>query len=206
MGGFLIAFVLGCESPSNPTPNSASSGQSTFLSAIELSVADRPAWRELLHWDDDCEDAYELSYGGAESGLQRFTLSDEQALVAVLCAAGSYVPSFVYYYVEQHNSNFSTAQLQFPTFESADGETLAAAEQTELWGEPTFWPMRGELTVLRLARQTGDCGTWARYGFAGGQVQLQEFWAAFPCTAEPRTPVNPASVSPPAGWRRVDSQ
>lgn len=170
------------------------------------SIADRPAWRELLQWDDDCQGAYETSYAGAESGLQLFALDDEHVLVAVLCAAGSYVPSFVYYYVEHRDAIFTAAPLTFPTFESPDGEILAATQQLELWGEPAFTAMRGELTVLRVARQSSDCGTWARYGFTSGQVQLREFWAAFPCATEPQAPVTPVSGSPPAGWRRVDTQ
>jgi hypothetical protein len=67
-------------------------------------------------------------------------------------------------------------------------------------------PASGELAVLSLARQTGDCGTWARYGFEADSVQLREFWAALPCPAEIQPAADPAPGSPPAGWTKVEPQ
>ena len=188
------------------TPGAAPNSLAASLREREPATDERGAWRSVLGWSDDCQQAFELSAAGTGSGLQFLALHPELTVVAVLCAAGAYQPSFVYYLADTGGGQVAATLLEFPTYESPDGQSLIATRQSELWGEPSLLPASGELAVLSLARQTGDCGTWARYGFDDGSVELREFWAALPCPTEIQPPADPAPGSPPAGWTKVEPQ
>lgn len=178
----------------------------TLLGDGGLSLEDRAAWRDTLGLSDDCERAFEVSYAGEGAGLELFPVGEETAVITVLCSAGAYQPSFLYYYLDLRDSGLVASPIEFPTYESADGQSLTPARRFELWGEPTFLPESGELTVLRIARQTGDCGTWARYGFDRDEVELRGFRARLPCPAEIQSAVDPQPGLPPPGWRSVDEE
>jgi hypothetical protein len=204
-------FALACVVPAEqvPTDNvvARSAGLAEALTPLrkqDLRVEDRAAWRKVLGWTDDCEQAFEISYAGKGVGIEFHALRDGMTLVAVLCAAGAYQPSFMYYLLDESSPNAVASLLNFPTYESPDGRFLIHARHVELWGEPSLLHNERELTVLSLARQTGDCGTWARYGFTRREVELREFWARLPCPAEIEPPADPKPGEPPEGWRRVD--
>ena len=170
----------------------------------DVRQVDRAAWREVLNWTNDCEEAFQSTHAGEGTGIELQSLGEQISLVAVLCVAGSYQPSFMYYYLDEGSSPPLSAVISFPTYESPDGRTLIRAEHTELWGEARFVPERRELYVLNVSRQTRDCGSWARYAFVDHEVQLREFWVRLPCPEEIEQPVDPQPGVPPDGWTRVN--
>lgn len=169
----------------------------------DLTLEDRAAWRALVHWPEECEAAFEQSHAGTAAGLEFHALSEGLTLLGVVCAAGSYQPSSVFLRVDERVSPPSAAMLTFATYESDNGESLTRTQETEVWGETAFLAEDKALVVLRVSRQSGDCGTWARYEMDGAAPRLTELWARFPCPAEPEAHVNPQPGHPPEEWKRV---
>jgi hypothetical protein len=176
------------------------------LPRVNLTLSDRAAWREILKWPEDCETAFEQSRPSDDPGLGFHRLADGLSLVEVLCAAGAYQPSFRYFRLDESPPRPTARALSLPTYESADGTTLARALTTEVWGEPVFLPKTRQLIILSLARQTGDCGTWARYAFPAGEPRLEEMRARYPCPEPPEEPVQTATRQPPPGWRLIEGE
>jgi len=161
-------------------------------------------WRKMLAWNNDCEESFQASYAGLGSGVEVYALQNGLDLVSVLCSAGAYQPSFVYFIVDK-NAGFDRAiAIKFNSAESADGESLQSNPQIELWGEPMIDVALGEYNILKLARQTGDCGIWAVYALQGEFAELLELWTRFPCPAKIESRAEQRVGMPPEGWIRVD--
>ena len=95
----------------------------------------------------------------------------------VCCALGAYQPTSVVLLFDGRPPTWAAIVLEFPTFESTDGKTLTPARTRELAGEITWLENAAAFVVLSLARQIGDCGTWARCAFADGAPKLPAFAA-----------------------------
>lgn len=186
--------------PAAVAPSSESSARAA------LTRADRDAWRARLRWPDDCEQAFEATDASGDAGLTVHALTDGSMLVEVRCAAGAYQPSSLFIRVDGTRSPPAATVLTFATYGSPDGETIERADSTELWGEPAFLPQHQQLTLLSLARQTGDCGTWTEYTLADGMPMFVALYARLPCPSTPEAPVNPAPGRPPEGWKAIDVQ
>ena len=74
---------------------------------------------------------------------------------------------------------------------------------TEIWGEISIDPAKSVMTVLNLARQTGDCGVWTRYDIGGASPVLADARARLPCPSRSGPPVRLENDQPPAEWRRI---
>jgi hypothetical protein len=132
-----------------------------------------------------------------------FELSSGVSLVEVLCAAGSYQPSFVFIVLDERPPTPRGTVLSFQTYQSPDGTSLEEVTATEMVGEPAVIPEQRALTVLNLWRQTADCGVWARYAIGDGAPKLEAARARFPCPTRPGPPAQSRGGSPPSGWKIV---
>jgi hypothetical protein len=169
-----------------------------------LSVADRAAWRKVLKWPAECEEAFEASHAGDDGGLVFAELSPRVTLVDVLCAAGGYQPSHIFLRLDERGSSRVVAVLEFTPFDSEDGRTVSrSAPHSELWGEAYIAADRRELSVLSLSRQLGDCGTWHKWAIGTEQPRLTAAAARLPCPSRPGTASQMIAGDAPSGWRRI---
>ena len=169
-----------------------------------LSLADRAAWRMVLQWPADCEEAFVASHVGEDAGLALTELAPQLTLVDVLCAAGAYQPAHVFLRLDERGSSRVVSVLEFARYDSADGRTAAlTAPRAELWGEAYLAVDRRELSVLSLSRQLGDCGVWHRWAIGSEQPRLVAAAARLPCPTRPETGAEMIAGDAPSGWRRL---
>jgi len=168
------------------------------------SLTDRAAWRQVLQWPADCEDAFQASHVGEDGGLMLAELAPQLTLVDVLCAAGAYQPSHVFLRLDERGSSRVVSVLEFTPFDSEDGRTVAvSAPRRELWGEAYVAVDRRELSVLSLSRQLGDCGVWHKWAIGTEQPRLLAAAARLPCPSRPGTAAQMIAGDAPSGWRRM---
>jgi len=175
------------------------------LRRSQLSLGDRAGWRSVLNWPDECEEAFQASHAGDDAGLVFNELAPGISFVEVLCAAGSYQPSFVYVRFDERSTTPIATLLVFPVYESSDGVSIESVKASEIWGEPFVSPARRELAVLNLARQTGDCGIWTRYNIGGELPQILDARRAL-CSTRPGAPATSNDGEPPRGWQPVSTR
>ena len=143
--------------------------------AVELPpVENRAAWRPILNWSNDCEEAFQATASG-RSGIQSFSLSEDRRLIEVACAAGAYQGSQEYFLLRG-----STARpLKFAVVE--DGKLK---EATEITGLAEFDPKAGVLKVHNRYRGPGDCGSYAVYTFADDGASVKELREKAECDGQ----------------------
>lgn len=149
----------------------------------KLTPADRKAWREIVGWPDECEEAFQATAGstGDNPGLEFFELGGGRRLVKVLCAGGAYQPSQVFAVVDASGPKPSGKVLTFDVYESPDDDKLEKTRAQELWGLADFDARTRQLKVHNRFRGPGDCGTLATYDFEGGEARLKELRADTRC-------------------------
>jgi len=208
------AAVVGCTSPRGEDRQThADSGAAAALTQAappadplprtRLSLRDRAGWRAVLKWPDECEEAFRASHVGEDGGLVFDELGPGLSFVEVLCAAGSYQPSFVYVRFDERARAPVATVVSFRVYQSPDGRSIERTDETELWGEPSVSSVRQELTVLNLARQTGDCGIWSRYHIGNETPTAVDVRTRLPCPPRPGPRATSESGDPPRGWRPV---
>lgn len=169
----------------------------------EITVSDRVRWFARLGWPQDCEDAFTQTRLTDDGGVEIHALPSGAAIAVVRCALGAYQPTSMVLLFDDRPPARAATVIEFPTFESTDGKTLTPARTHEIAGEITWLENAGALVVLTLARQIGDCGTWARYAFADGVPKLTAFAAQVSCPDDPGTRVDPQPGEPPRGWKKI---
>jgi hypothetical protein len=197
LGFFITVAISACqaETPPELAPSNSLNTQQA------LSPSSRAEWRNLLKWNDDCEQSFSSTQAGDYSGIETHKLGEADELVVVMCAVGGYQPSFLLYRLKQQIPN----ALALETYIETDGQALQRTQESELWGEPIFLAYTKELVILNAARQTKDCGTWAKYSFFSDTAKLQEFRAKLPCPQEMKEPVSPDPAQPPEGWKLINN-
>jgi hypothetical protein len=166
--------------PQAPQAQKEAAKTTPALNKTNPTYEDRKAWREILKWPDECEQAFDYpdkSYGGMEF----YPLADKQYLVEVTCTGGAYQGYQVYYFYDESTQQPAAKPLTFESRESQDGKTLTKTETTELWGQATFDGSTKQLKVFNKFRGVGDCGILATYGFVNGEPQLKELRAKVVC-------------------------
>lgn len=166
-----------------------------------ISVTDRARWFARLSWPQDCEEAFTQTRLTDDSGLEIYTLPSGAAIAVVRCALGAYQPTSVVLLFDERSPTHTATVLEFPSFESTDGKTLTPVRTREITGEITWIETASALVVLTLARQIGDCGTWARYVFANDAPKLTVFAAQVSCPDNPGSRADPRPGEPPRGWK-----
>lgn len=163
----------------------------------KLAKADRKAWREVVGWSDDCEDAFEATAGGAgdDAGLEFFELGEGRRLVKVLCAGGAYQPSQVFAVVDEGGAKPPAKVLTFDIYESPDDNELEKTSAQEVWGLADFDARTKRLRVHNRFRGPGDCGTLATYAFDGAAPALKELRADLRCDGK--------GAENPEQWEKV---
>ena len=168
-----------------------------------ITADGRGAWRTQLMWSGDCEDAFRASHAGDAGGVRVVRVGSAVSLVEVTCAAGSYQPSAIRFKLTEDGAGAHSMPLSFPIYVSEDGRELRLSRETEVWGESVVTPEAGEIAILSLGRQTGDCGVWARYSLADDQPRLLAAAARLQCPSTPGPPVSVSGSGPPAGWDAI---
>ncbi len=162
--------------PSPQTTPSPSAAPSAALKKTNLTPADRRAWRGILKWPDDCEDAYEKTMSKETPGLEFYELAAGQYLVEVVCTTGAYQGYQFYLHLDETKSPPASRLLSFPSFESEDeGKPKKRTEIQEMWGLATFDAKTKLLEIHNKYRGPGDCGSLATYEFPHGTPRLKEF-------------------------------
>ncbi len=178
-----------------PSPSSKQeAGKSSALKKTGLTYEDRKAWREVLKWPDECEQAFDYpdkSYGG----LEFYELADRKYLVEVVCTGGAYQGYQHYYFYDETKDQPTSELLTFDIYESQDEKSLTPTRSTEVWGLPTFDAKTKELRVLNKFRGPGDCGTLAVYGFEADKPVLKELRAKPNCDGR--------GAEHPEKWKKI---
>jgi hypothetical protein len=169
----------------------------------EITLADRARWFSRLGWPQDCEDAFMQTRVTDDPGLEIHALPSGASIAVIRCALGAYQPTSVVLRFDERSPAHPATLLEFPTFESSDGQTLVPARTRELTGEIEWLEGVDVLMVLTLARQIGDCGTWAKYGFPNDVPTLTAFASRVSCPDDPEPAVDPRAGEPPDGWSRM---
>lgn len=164
-----------------PTPSPQATASPTVapnvtLKKTNLTAADRSAWRKILKWPDDCEEAYEKTMSKETAGLNFYELAAGQYLVEVVCTTGAYQGYQFYSHLDETKSPPAARLLSFPTFEPAEeGKPKKRTEMQEMWGLATFDEKTKLLTIHNKYRGPGDCGALATFEFPDGTPRLKEF-------------------------------
>jgi hypothetical protein len=208
-------FVVACTSPVTPPANGGTGAGPgvTAAAPVEaatprelpprtgLSLQDRASWLAVLNWPDECESAFQASHVGNDPGLVFHPLTSQLSVVEVVCAAGSYQASSTVIRLDERTPTREVSVLRFPIYESEDGVEFTTTETSEIWGEIAIAAAKPVMTVLNLARQTGDCGVWTRYDIASTVPAIIDVRARLPCPSRARPPVRFAVDHGPPGWR-----
>ena len=186
--------------PAPGPPQSAAQAQKEPAKTAPPSIKanptyeDRKAWREVLKWPDECEQAFDYpdkSYGGIEFNQ----LAEKQYLVEVTCTGGAYQGYQVYYFYDETKQQPTAKLLTFESRESQDEKSLTKTETSEMWGQATFDEKTKELKVFNRFRGIGDCGILATYGFVNGEPELKELRAKINCDGK--------GAGNPEKWNRI---
>jgi len=163
----------------------------------KLTPADRKAWREIIRWPEECEEAFAGTAGraGDNAGLEFFELGEGRRLVKVLCAGGAYQPSQVFAIVNEAGATPSAKVLTFDVYESPGDDKLEKTSATELWGLADFDARTKQLKVHNRFRGPGDCGTLSTYGFDAAGPVLKELRADTLCDGK--------GAENPERWKKV---
>lgn len=174
------------QSPSAPQANAPAAS----LRKTNLTPEDRRAWREVLKWPDDCEEAYAGTMSEETPGLEFYELAAGRYLVEVVCTTGAYQGYQFYSYLDETKSPPASRLLTFPSFDSEDeGKPKRKTEIQEMWGMTTFDAKTKLLEIHNKYRGPGDCGSLATYEFRDGSPRLKEFREKSECDGnyvEPR--------------------
>lgn len=180
--------------PPSPQAKAGPARTASSLNKRNPTYEDRRAWREILKWSDECEQAFDYpdkSYGGIEF----YELAEKRYLVQVTCTGGAYQGYQVYYFYDEAQQPPTAKLLTFESRESQDEKSLTRTQATEMWGQPTFDQKTKELKVLNKFRGIGDCGILATYGFANGEPVLKELRAKLACDGK--------GAENPEKWNKV---
>ena len=210
VGLVLSAACVGCQRSGGDAPPATDAPAATAdsrdvrsLPRDRVTVAQRAQWRPHLQWPDECEDAFRASHAGDAGGINVVPLASGVSLVEVTCAAGAYQPSALRYALTEGAGGARARLLVFEVYASENGRDLALSRESEVWGESVANGAAGEIAILSLARQTADCGVWARYSLAGDQPRLLAAAARTECPAAPGTPARLSGTAPPADWTTI---
>jgi len=133
----------------------------------DLTVADREAWQQVLHWPVDLEDQWRRSRTTnepAQSGLVFHSLGRGNYLVQIEVQESSYQPRYLFMYYSESGKAPSRI-LKLKTYEGDDDNVnkISTKLLAEIEGIPSFDSAKKQLVVHTKGRGTGDCGSLVRY-------------------------------------------
>lgn len=143
------------------------------LKKQNLKKTDRAEWRKLLHWPDDCEEAFQQTFKDEEqAGMEFYPLGNSQYLINITCYPGAYQPGFVLALYDEVKKK--SRLLRLKRYERATNGRVAAHEGAEINGFDKFDPKTKELTIFSKSRGLGDCGSLTIYRVASGSLFIKE--------------------------------
>ena len=146
-------------------------GQSVHLPLKQVKREHRAAWRKIINWPTECEDAFQKTYPDTDDfgGLEFYRAGKFQYLVQITCYPGAYQPGSVmaWYYAKSQKARL----LKFKGRESQD-EKGKELPYSEINGFVTWGSQSQVLEIFSKSRGVGGCGFFGRYGFKSGQPIL----------------------------------
>lgn len=140
----------------------------------EIPAAERASWRQVIGWPADCESSFRSTIGYKKSGIVFHDLGDGWHLAQITCAPGAYQGYYVFAAIHGSGPAMTTTLLEFPLFESPDGNRFERREGREVWGTTSFDARSHKLAVLNRFRGPGDCGSFVTYRFQNGRPVVDE--------------------------------
>jgi hypothetical protein len=144
-----------------------------------LTLADRKAWRAVLGWPDDCEEAHDSTAISGIAAMDFHLMEDGTYVVEVTCTTGAYQGYGRFYSLDERGTERRNAPITFGTVSSPDRKLVAldTQEPPGLW----TWGVHDSLTIHDRFRGVGDCGTFTRFVFAWGHARRVECRAKLAC-------------------------
>ena len=158
-----------------------------------LASQDREAWRKLLQWPDDCEQAFAYP-DKSFSGLAFYPIAKQQTIVQVICTLGAY-QGYQLYYLLDADQGPNPQPLVFETREAQQQNAWTKMQTQELWGLPSFDKKTKTLKILNKFRGLGDCGVLATYQFINAKPILTALRGKSACDGK--------GADKPERWPRI---
>lgn len=139
----------------------------------KLTESDRAAWRKILNWPSECEEAFqELYKDDKHAGLELYEITPKQYLVEVTCYRGAYQPGQVFMLFDEARG--ISKLLEFKTYSRETDGRVKAYVESEIAGFTKFNTKTKELEIFSKSRGPGDCGYLATYKFINGKPVVKE--------------------------------
>jgi hypothetical protein len=142
-----------------------------------VSYVERPAWRALLGWPDECEEMYgRFTHQPQDDGdIFVYPVADGQYLAFVTCNIGPYWVEERVYWLDERADPPAAHPLTVPELIQDDAPERGLREVDALHGAfPTYHPDTQTLTNLHAYRGFKDCGIYYKYHLEGARFVLDE--------------------------------
>ncbi len=153
---------------STPTPDEG---------VTDITYAERPAWRALLGWPEECEELYGrfTRQPQDDGGVTVYPVADRQFLVFVTCNLGPYWVEARVYWLDRRTSPPTAHSLTVPELIQDDAPARGLHAVDVLHGAfPSYDPATQTLTNLHAYRGPKDCGVFYRYHLEDARFVLDE--------------------------------
>ncbi|MBN2006416.1 MAG: DUF1176 domain-containing protein [Anaerolineae bacterium] len=143
------------------------------LHAESVSYVQRPLWRAILGWPDECETGFSFREPAPEDygGVDIYPLDDERYLIFVTCTVGPYWYEWRAYLLNAGRGSIEANPLTVPVWSDLSEELQNI---DVLSGLPAYDPETQMLTNLSPARGLKDCGISHKYRFDKDHFVLVE--------------------------------
>lgn len=145
--------------------------------AAFIAYAERPAWRELLGWPDECEEGFQrFDHAPKDAGgIVVYPMGYEHYLVFVSCNLGPYWEELRAYWLDHRAKPPTARPLTVPELVQDDAPELGLRDVEVLHGAfPTYDPDTQTLTNLHAYRGFKDCGIFYKYHLEEARFVLDE--------------------------------
>lgn len=134
------------------------------LNAEMVSYAERPAWRALLSWPDECEEGFDLMprEPADDGGVTIYPLDDKRYLVFVTCTLGPYWVDQRAYRLDAGAEPLVAQAFTVPEWVMGDPDDDLQDVEV-IHGLPVYDPDTQTLSNLAPARGLKDCGIRYEY-------------------------------------------
>jgi len=143
------------------------------LNAASVRYAERPLWRALLGWPDECENGFSFREPAPEDlgGVDIHPLDGGRYLVFVTCTVGPYWYEWRAYLLDAGVTPLTAQALTMPAWVMGDPADELQEVET-ISGMPVYDPDSQILDNLAPARGLKDCGVRYTYRFAQDRFVL----------------------------------
>lgn len=145
--------------------------------AALIAYTERPAWRALLGWPDECEEGFQRFEHKPEDagGVVAYPVADGQYLAFVTCNIGPYWVEERVYWLDYRADPPAARALTVPELVQDDAPELGLHDVDVLHGAfPNYDPDTQTLTNLAAYRGLKDCGVFYKYHLEDARFVLDE--------------------------------